>query len=135
MNTIIKFRCWDEEQKIMWPYAVPLLATAYNGGAINVSKDSDGSFNQFVNGKLLQFIGITDKDGKEIYDGDVVIDDFENQSVVMFSVEDVGSCGCCYPEFTGSGFIAKGISLSECKIIGNIFENPGLLEKIKSRKK
>ena len=76
-----------------------------------------------------QYTGLKDKNGKEIYEGDI-LENRSSISVVEFSTEDVGSCGCCVPEFWGTGFIiSKNTSPENCEIIGNIYENPELLEK------
>lgn len=100
-----------------------------------------------------QYIVRIDKHGKKIFEGDVARDlhpyfvhkdyfdrGYPNEenyeryrenactAIVQFVTEEVGSCGCCYPEFTGSGFIAYGIDLDCCEIIGNIHDNPELLE-------
>jgi uncharacterized phage protein (TIGR01671 family) len=100
-----------------------------------------------------QFTGLTDKNGKKIFEGDIVRDisaytahltSFERGretkenveryrysgkvSVVSFETEDHGSCGCCYHAFSGSGFEAKEVDIRFCEVIGNIHDNPELLE-------
>ena len=107
-----------------------------------------------VNEKTVgQYTGLTDRNGTRIFEGDIVRDmhkysilckyvEFGMESrenaekhrndgliaAVEFSTEDVGSCGCCYTAFEGSGFIAAGVDLNDCEVIGNIHDNPELLE-------
>lgn len=83
---------------------------------------------------LMQFIGLLDKNGKEIYEGDVVRSDHETV-VVSFDLGGEGEpadfvgayMGWCFGdgETTGGG-IGWG---KEWEIIGNIYENPELLTK------
>lgn len=47
---------------------------------------------------------------------------------MKFCTDDVASCGCCVPEFEGTGFKAKGISLTDSEVIGNIYDNLELLK-------
>lgn len=80
---------------------------------------------------LGQFTGLTDKNGTKIFEGDIVKES-RDIGVVEFSTDEVWSCRCCNDKFDGAGFIGKSkyglMCLSECEIIGNIFDNPELLE-------
>lgn len=77
---------------------------------------------------LMQSTGLKDKNGKEIYEGDVLkikYGESDKFSIVKFSNE-LGSCGCCFDEGKISGFL---IDNWEPEIAGNIYENPELMEK------
>ena len=77
---------------------------------------------------LMQYTGLKDKNGKDIYEGDVVKADDYPASVIVY-MEPL----CC---FVGSDrFVDDGSYYfnmwepSDIHVIGNIYENPGLLEK------
>ena len=105
----------------------------YECYAINVEPETIG-----------QFTGLIDKNGKKIFEGDIL--NFADTSqphnaVVEFNTEDVASCGCCYSAFEGSGFVGKVLpgskydyscfsdDFKESEIVGNIFDNPDLAVK------
>lgn len=77
---------------------------------------------------------MTDKNGKRIFEGDIVADAYGWKGLVEFFTEDIGSCGCCVPQFDGSGFKAKyknldsGVDMRSCTIVGNIYDNPEMWE-------
>ncbi len=90
--------------------------------------------------EAVLFTGIKDRNGKEIYEGDIVSCEISGRDKeytkyykVIFTDKDVSSCGCCTPAFHGSGFVSvdnegeKGFLNNECEIIGNIYENNELL--------
>src|SRR5699024_7155546 len=77
-----------------------------------------------------QYTGLTDKNGKKIFEGDIVFYDVfgcMRKRVVKFSTE-CGSCGCCGDPFEGAGFMALGVDLNVSEVIGNIYDNPELWE-------
>lgn len=81
-----------------------------------------------------EYTGLTDENGKKIFEGDIVADAYDRKGLVEFFTEDIGSCGCCVPQFDGSGFKAKyknldsGVDMRSCTIVGNIFDNPEMWE-------
>lgn len=85
-------------------------------------------------GTVGEYTGLTDKNGKRIFEGDIVADAYGWKGLVEFFTEDIGSCGCCVPEFDGSGFKAKyknldsGVDMRSCTIVGNIYDNPEMWE-------
>jgi uncharacterized phage protein (TIGR01671 family) len=72
MNREIKFRAWDKIDKIM------RQVTCYNLYDEYVRLDEDNSGNSITRKIddviLMQFTGLLDKNGKEIYEGDIVRD-------------------------------------------------------------
>ncbi len=82
-----------------------------------------------------QYTGLTDKNGKKIFEGDVVKDRCGNSYVVKYGRYDILCCGCCYGSHDSMGFYLcnqHNYALSEenvwdyLEIIGNIHHNPEL---------
>lgn len=121
MNNRFKFRTWDNAYK-----------KYRNGLAIHDNQVCTYDDNTCV---LEQCTGLRDKNGKLIYEGDLIKDD-DRVYKVIFSYEDVASCGCCVPSFTGCGFVMEDNrgyrgdlkSSKQLKVIGNVHETPELLE-------
>lgn len=75
--------------------------------------------------ELMQYTGLKDSNGKEIYEGDISLD-WRDKPVVVEWNDELGSCGCCgWDEFQGCGFVNVYQGM---EVIGNIYENPELLE-------
>lgn len=75
-----------------------------------------------------QFTGLLDKNGKEIYEGDIVANDFGNAYIVNMTVEWCTDGYWALHEIDGDDtmhFVAD--YLKEIEIIGNIHDNPELL--------
>ena len=118
MNREIKFRAWDNSCKKM---------RGVKGIKDCFSLRSDGFFDE--NYILMQYTGLKDKNGKEIYEGDIVIQNGE-KIVVKYGINEVDAFeGIGFNLWSFYGEKPNGKRLkSELKLIGNIYENPELLK-------
>ena len=136
----IKFRAWDKEKKD-W---LPNFLISQDGLLRELKsqqKDTSVLDWQHVVGdriKLMQYTELKDKNGKEIYEGDVVqqIDDIEAERTMgekTFEYEVVWLMGDGFNGYyiqTGKNPI-HSVSLEAVKnleIIGNIYENKELIK-------
>ena len=111
MQREIKFRAWDKFRRIMC-----------NHEDINIWDRfmKDDMSNQYS--PLMQFTGLHDKNGKEIYEGDVLKDYDIGKTYQIFWFDK----GWYLKDGTGYYF---GTYFADQKIVvGNIYENPELLK-------
>lgn len=112
MSREIKFRIWDKINR-MW-------LKSFNANLLNVGDLSNVEINQYT--------GVKDKNGKEIYEGDIVIlndAEEENRCVVKYKY---GSY------ILVDGDLRENLSNVEdrfLEVVGNIYENKSLLEENK----
>lgn len=137
MNREIKFRAWDKYNKRMinrieedGEYAI-----CFNG-EIRCIKHGETPFNiTLPQGlELQQFTGLLDKNGKEIWEGDVVKYEVGcSDGSVYKKIASVKygefNCSCCDGVY---GWYFDDGDIRECdryEVIGNVMENPDLLNK------
>jgi len=142
MNRQLKFRIWNNTDKEMY-FSKPLefrnlgYMDIEDGGdglyglmghALTTSKGIDTNKKEFI---IQQFTGLKDKDGKEIYEGDIIIYNraFEQEREVKELISFVR-----YQEakfgFDLTGFNGMFFDLCDeynLEVVGNIFENSELL--------
>ena len=132
----IKFRAWDEDNNTMVPYERLLYIGTKMFGSYNLPSVFD-CYNKALlllfggNDIYMQYTGLKDKNGTEIYEGDIVFvtDDEGNSGMVDTGVGEIelldGLWYICGNVQNGLYDINKSF---EIKTIGNIYENPELLE-------
>jgi uncharacterized phage protein (TIGR01671 family) len=78
-----------------------------------------------------QFTGLTDKDGKEIYEGDIVRSTNSNEFVYEVVYEDkrFASFGLRRKQDVFMHYFGEAIEADECEVVGSVFDNPDLIEK------
>lgn len=121
MPRAIKFRAWDVDTKIMFApfnlldFIVSNELTQNKLCPVSIYDDEQS---------LMQFTGLHDKNGKEIYEGDIVrATDGAGLCEVKF---DSGCFWRVWLERDAKGFLMN--SLDEFEVIGNIYENKELLD-------
>lgn len=132
----IKFRAWDERNAEM-VYSDKEDAFYINPkGAMfmyALPKPEPGlDVKYFIDYKLMQYTGLKDKNGKEIYEGDI-LNAYHNE----FEVYEIAAVKYSAPAFTLGRYWKDGshdwysmeqYDSYELEVLGNIYENPELLE-------
>jgi len=120
----IKFRAWNESEKIMISWST-MKQSVFNSGKTNflydilIAKKSKYA--------IMQYTGLKDRNGKEIYEGDICLYIGTNMSSMEIKFE-IGS-------FVGVGpfnthpisVYLDAIDFESIEVIGNIYEDKHLL--------
>lgn len=75
-----------------------------------------------------QFTGLLDKNGEEIYEGDVIYFEEPEFETKMLKCEIVFYEGCFCAKWTNGYIPVWDFSKKDVEIIGNIYENPELIK-------
>ena len=112
----IRFRAWDGKKMLM-------NCVIYHGLVYKVLEDTPDTNDLSLwidtpDYPLMQFTGLKDESGIEIYEDDIIFLNYNR-------------LGMRKVEFLNGAFNVSGLCISKCKVIGNIHENPELLEQSK----
>ncbi len=114
----IKFRAWDEKGKQM----IENEELMFSGADGFYAMDENGI--DFPFDKIMQYTGLKDKNGKEIYEGDILAQG-EMKAEVVYEERSFEAC-CQSDDGTGSWNLLGTRKWAE--VIGNVFENPNLIK-------
>lgn len=121
----IKFRAWDKVNKFL----TQVMTLSFRDGKVSTTHYSNGGGVYLHDDEvvLMQYTGLKDKNGKEIYEGDIIKFDkkspeiksvfYKNGSFCILDVNDVDIC-----------YLGDCIFKDEYEIIGDIYQNPELLK-------
>lgn len=136
MNREFKFRVWHNPLQRMF------YSDSHEDAEFWGAKLGDSVLVTFVytfmnlfvdkSGQLMQYTGLKDKNGKEIYEGDIILYPWAggtfSKGIIEYQI----------PECSSPRFIAKTIGNDEngdeinfdrrCEVIGNIYDNPKLMK-------
>jgi uncharacterized phage protein (TIGR01671 family) len=125
----IKFRAWDEQNKVMHNGFQFIKSGDTGNDWIIFKSDKHECFDRWVNNpyfsqqmKIMQYIGLTDDCDNDIYEGDIItIPSYSELFVVEYS-EHI----CSFVAFNKNRDEGCYIISSDGRVIGNIYENPDL---------
>ena len=125
----IKFRAWLKEERKM--VNVETLFIGINRLCFGNSKTEDLFFRDFEEVELMQYTGLKDKNGKEIYEGDIVLVKLGGVSTWYKTVVKFKEGAFIASLIDGEDYIYifnRGFDNNDFEVIGNIYENKKLLE-------
>lgn len=147
----IKFRVWDTENKEMLRVQELDFEDTFYGGRLSIRTEQYNDYFDIEDMILMQYTGLHDKNGKEIYEGDIVkrslydakehrifFEDFyqivfekgafQYKGIKEYYIDKTGKkygeMDKIYWQYLGSNF---GVDIENIEVIGNIYENKELL--------
>ena len=145
MTNSYKFRAWDKKIKAMFPIFTlsagkqeVLGVQSYCPNLINCHFVASGGIYRLIEEvELMQFTGLLDKNGKEIYEGDILESIYKNQygtfkkRISVNASEQYKGGGEYDDETVIGGWLIETKTchpLESFEVIGNIYESKHLLD-------
>ena len=127
----IRFRVWHKPTQLMDEVVLidfynEKIGILYADPVMQCESIQKYNFNEV---KLMQYTGLKDKNGVEIYGSDIVLMYGEDKFIVHFDYDK--ACYFLWSTTDMNDVVYFGdFALSDVEVIGNIHDNPELLEQI-----
>ena len=130
----IKFRAWDKKcnrfikgGEVIYRISEEEIEVCINEQGFDNGEDRQKDF------IIMQYTGLNDKNGKEIYEGDILLNRdwvprggaMVNTTVVSWSTKNAGFLPFAFDMYDYPNAFRE---IEELEVIGNIYENPELLQ-------
>ena len=132
----IKFRAWDKKERKMYLFDAPFVDCEYNRLSFSCDWNKYNiTYGDLIidneNLVLMQYTGLKDKNGKEIYEGDLLLGRFDVDKVEdwlwLSLTEKQKKTGEIIIEVGIPGVYQNALP-DDIEVIGNIYENSELLK-------
>ena len=120
----INFRAWDNENNQMLDVQEINFEDCFYGGEMQIKTTMYNDYFDCREMPLMQYTGLHDKNGKEIYEGDIVKSFFVDTDEAGNEIYKYYIMEVKYDEILCSYKIDKFMNL---EVIGNIYDNKELL--------
>ena len=117
----IKFRVWNKRLKELLKVDKIKFDKKDKIKSVHTGIGISGEVDEI---ELLQFTGLKDKNGKEIYEGDII----KHNELTGYCVIEWKKLCWCLKHIGWNSVGLRQYNSSEMKVIGNIHENPELLK-------
>jgi len=129
----IKFRAWDKNKNKMFNVGVLGIfdncSWQHSFSYIHNTQEWYGEEGMVISPVLMQFTGMVDKNGKEIFERDIPrwtsSNPFSLGEIRKVQVNYIQAQYWCIGDV--GVYLAELLANEKCEVIGNIYENPDLL--------
>lgn len=127
MNDRFKFRVWlPFEKRMITTDNESFFALNQHGSLLKINDKNEAFFarigHTFSKENIMQCTGLKDKNGKLLFEGDVV-----NQNNTIYSVNWCDGSFCFKDALNGKNYTVEFVMSAKLEVIGNIYQDKELL--------